>query len=91
VVNQDIHFRPKIILSILYCNVTSSQLLIMNVKGQITNVLPLVEARAKKSWICNALCKVDDPILVDRYKKFLQAISLLLRKYQNCYKRFIHV
>jgi len=42
----------------------------MNEKGQITNVLPLVEARAKKSWTCNALCKVDDPILIDRYEKF---------------------
>jgi len=75
-----------------YRNVTSSQSLVMNAKGQITNVLPLVEARAKKSWICNALCKVDDPILIDRYEKFLQAISLctfkkipeLLQKIHTC-------
>jgi len=63
----------------------------MNAKSQITNVLPLVEARAKKSWICNAP-KVDDPIIVDRYERFLQAISLctfkkiseLLQKIHTC-------
>jgi len=53
-----------------YRNIISSQSLIMNVKGQITNVLPLMEARAKKSWVCNTLCKIDDPILIDRYKEF---------------------
>jgi len=64
----------------------------MNAKGQITNVLSLVEARAKKSWICNALCKVDDSILIDRYEKFLQVINLctfkkipeLLQKIHTC-------
>ena len=53
---------------------TSSQPLITNVKGQIINVLPLVEAQAKKAWLCNTLCKINS-LVIDRYKKFLEAIN----------------
>lgn len=55
--------------------IAESQSLEMNTKGQITNVLPLVKARAKKSWLCDTLCKIDDPLLIDRYEKFLQEIN----------------
>jgi len=44
-------------------NITESQCLEMNIKGQITNVLPLMKARAKKLWLCDTLCKIDDPFL----------------------------
>jgi len=36
-------------IDVTYCNITESQSLEMNIKGQITNVLPLVKAQAKKS------------------------------------------
>jgi len=62
----------------------------MNVKGQIINVLPLMEAQAKKSWVCNTLCKVDDPILIDRYKEFHQAISTCTSKKISELLRKIH-
>lgn len=44
----------------------SSQPLIMNVKGQVTNVLLLIEARAKKAWSCSTSCKID-LLIIDRY------------------------
>jgi len=78
----------------MYHNITSSQLqsFAMNEKGQITNILPLVEGRAKKAWVCNTLCKVNDPVLIDRLEKFHQAISTctlkkipnLLQKIHTC-------
>ncbi|XP_077272806.1 uncharacterized protein LOC143903224 [Temnothorax americanus] len=75
-----------------YRNITSSQPLVMNVKGQTMNVLPLQQAQAKKSWECNTLCTIDDPFLIDRYEKFLQTISTctlnkipqLLEKIHTC-------
>lgn len=53
-----------------YHNITLSEVninepLIMNSKGQIVNVLPLIEGRAKKSWMCSTLCKINDPLLID--------------------------
>jgi len=54
-----------------YRNITESQSLEINIKDQITNVLPLVKARAKKSWLCDTLCKNDDQFLIERYEKFL--------------------
>ena len=64
----------------MYHNITSSEVnisepLILNTRGQIVNALPLIEARAKKSWSCSILCKVKNPFLIDRYQKFLQAIN----------------
>jgi len=54
---------------------------IMNVKGQTVNVLPLILARheqnlirAKKTCLCNSLCKIN-PLLIDRYQKFLEVIN----------------
>jgi len=78
-----------------YRNITESQCLEMNVKGQITNVLPLMKARAKKSWLCDTLCKIDDPFLIDRYEKFLQAMNTctfkkipqLLHKIHKCTRK----
>jgi len=58
-----------------YRNITESQCLEMNIKDQITNVLPLMKAQAKKSWLCDTLCKIDNPFLIDRYEKFLQAMN----------------
>ncbi|XP_036140365.1 uncharacterized protein LOC118644830 [Monomorium pharaonis] len=52
----------------------SSQSLITNVKGQIINILPLVEAQAKKAWLCNTSCKINS-FVIDRYKQFLEAIN----------------
>ncbi|KYQ54057.1 hypothetical protein ALC60_07036 [Trachymyrmex zeteki] len=74
-----------------YRNVSSSHL-IMNVEGQSTNVLPLIEAQAKKSWLCDDnLCKID-PFLINCYEKVLQTISIstfkkipeLLQKIHKC-------
>jgi len=78
-----------------YRNITESQSLEINIKGQITNVLPLVKARAKRSWLCDTLCKIDDPFLINRYKKFLQAMNTctfkkipqLLQKIHICTKK----
>ncbi|XP_011874742.1 PREDICTED: uncharacterized protein LOC105565807, partial [Vollenhovia emeryi] len=63
-----------------YREITSSQQpllhpLIMNVEGQVTNVLPLIQARAKKAWLCSASCKTDDRFLIERYRKFLEALN----------------
>jgi len=58
-----------------YRNITESQFLEINIKDQITNVLPLVKTRAKESWLCDTLCKIDDPFLIDRYEKFLHAMN----------------
>jgi len=53
----------------------------MNVKGQTVNVLPLILTRheqnltrAKKTWLCNSLCKIN-PLLIDRYQKLLEVIN----------------
>jgi len=51
----------------------------MNVKGQTENVLPLLarqqnSTRAKKTWLCNRLCKIN-PLLIDRYQKLLEVIN----------------
>ncbi|KYN12142.1 hypothetical protein ALC57_15686 [Trachymyrmex cornetzi] len=52
-----------------YRNISSSQVLAMTMEGQVTNVLPLIEAQAKKSWLCdNNLCKID-AFLIDCYEK----------------------
>jgi len=45
----------------------------MNEKGQVINILPLIEP-TKKTWICSVSCKID-PFIIDRYQKFLKAIS----------------
>jgi len=63
-----------------YYNITSSEVkitepLIVNTKGLVVNIFPSIEARAKKSWSCNALCKVNNLLLIDRYRKFLSAID----------------
>jgi len=63
-----------------YHDITSSEVnitesLIMNAKGQTENILPLIEARGKKSWLCSSLCKINDPLLIDRYQKLLEAIN----------------
>ena len=34
-------------------NISSSQILAINMEGQITNILSLIEAQAKKSWLCD--------------------------------------
>jgi len=47
-----------------YHTITESQSLETYIKGQITNVLPLVKTRAKRSWLCDILCKIDDPFLI---------------------------
>ncbi|KYM96060.1 hypothetical protein ALC62_13287 [Cyphomyrmex costatus] len=76
-----------------YRNISSSQILVMNMEGQITNILPLIEAQAKKSWLCdNSLCKIHDQFLIDCYEKVLQSISIctfkkipqLLQKIHEC-------
>ncbi|KYM97819.1 hypothetical protein ALC62_11486 [Cyphomyrmex costatus] len=60
-----------------YRNISSSQILVINMEGQITNVLPLIEAQGKKSWLCdNSLCKIHDQYLTDCYEKVLQSISI---------------
>jgi len=63
-----------------YCDINSSKVnvtepLMLNTRGQIVNMLTLVEARAKKSWLCGTLCKVNDPLLIERYQKLLEAIN----------------
>jgi len=54
---------------------------IINVKGQTENVLPLLarqqnlsKTRARKTWLCNSLCKIN-PLLIDRYQKLLKVID----------------
>ena len=54
-------------------NVTSSKPLVINTKGQVINILPLIQA--KKSWLCNTSCKIDNPFLIDRYQKFLETVN----------------
>jgi len=34
----------------------------------------LITAQAKKSWSCSALCKTDNPVLIERYQKFLGTV-----------------
>ncbi|KYN17581.1 hypothetical protein ALC57_10130 [Trachymyrmex cornetzi] len=64
-----------------YRNIFSSQVLAMNMEGQVTNVLPLKEAQAKKSWLRDDnLCKIDDPFLINCYEKVLQTISICIFK-----------
>jgi len=54
-----------------------------------------VKARAKRSWLCDTLCKIDDPFLINRYEKFLQAMNTctfkkipqLLQKIHICTKK----
>jgi len=74
VVYRDIQLHPKIILLILHTVNLLHQPLVTNVKGQVINVLPLIEAQAKKTWSCSTSCKID-PFIIDRYEKFLEAIS----------------
>jgi len=73
VANRDIQLRPKIIFDATYRTITESQSLEINIKGQITNVLPLVKARAKR--LCDILCKIDALFLINRYEKFFQAMN----------------
>jgi len=63
----------------------------MNMKGQTENVLSLIETRAKKTWLCSSLCKINDPFLIDRYQKLLEVINACTLKnvsklLQNIYK-----
>ncbi|KYN07689.1 hypothetical protein ALC62_01337 [Cyphomyrmex costatus] len=76
-----------------YRNISSSQILVMNMEGQIKNILPLIEAQAKNSWLYNnSLCKIHDQFLIDCYEKVLQSISIctfkkipqLLQKIHEC-------
>ncbi|KYN14475.1 hypothetical protein ALC57_13321 [Trachymyrmex cornetzi] len=75
-----------------YHNISLPQHLITNVEGQITNVLPVIEAKAKKAWLRDDnLCKID-PFLINCYEKVLQTISIctfkkipeLLQKIHKC-------
>jgi len=50
--------------------VTLSEPLIMNVKGQNINILPLIKGQTKKSLSNKLSNKTDDPFLIDRYEKF---------------------
>jgi len=50
-----------------YNELTSSQPLVTNVKGQVINVLPLIEAQAKKAWSCSTSCKIDPFFFIDFY------------------------
>lgn len=59
----------------IYHKVTFKESLIINMEGQVVNVLPLITAQAKKSWTCSTLCKTDNPVLIERYQKFLQTVS----------------
>lgn len=59
----------------MYRKIISSESLIMNVKGQVMNVMPLIKARGKKSWLCSDLCKID-PHLIIRYQHFLEIINM---------------
>jgi len=58
-----------------YRNTILKESLVMNMEGQLLNVLPLITAQAKKSWSCSALCKTDNPVLIERYQKFLETVS----------------
>jgi len=55
-------------IDVTYRNITESQSLEMNIKGQIINVLPLVKAQAKNHGYAIP-CKIDDPFLINRYRK----------------------
>jgi len=57
-----------------YHNTILKESLVMNMEGQVVNVLPLITAQAKKSWSCSVLCKTDNPVLIERYQKFLETI-----------------
>jgi len=58
-----------------YGDVTLSESFVMNAKGQVINVLPLLKEQAKKSWLCNTLCKANNPFLISRYQEFLETIN----------------
>lgn len=57
-----------------YRNIISSEPLVINAKGQVVNILPLIKGQTKKSWTCNILCKIDNP-LISCYQKFLEIIN----------------
>ena len=54
---------------------TLQESLIMNMEGQVVNVLPLITAQAKKSWSCSFACKTDNPVLIERYQQFLETVN----------------
>jgi len=55
---------------------TSSKPLVINAEGKVINVLPLEHKMGgKKSWSCNISCKIDDPLLINRYQKFLEIVN----------------
>lgn len=58
-----------------YRDETLSESFVMNAKGQVVNMLPLLEEKAKKSWLCNTSCKTNNPFLISRYQKFLVTIN----------------
>ena len=62
-----------------YHNATLRESLVMNMEGQVVNVLPLIRAQAKKSWSCNISCKIDSN-LIERYQKFLEIINTCILK-----------
>ncbi|KAK0157034.1 hypothetical protein PV328_011985 [Microctonus aethiopoides] len=65
-----------------YNKATLLEPLMMNMKGQVVNVLPLTEAQAKKSWSCDTSCKTkNDSVLIERYQKFLEFMSNCSLKY----------
>jgi len=50
--------------------------LVMNAEGKVVSVLPLEQKmRGKISWSCNISCKIDDPLLINRYQKFLEIVN----------------
>lgn len=59
----------------LYHKKNLPESVIMNVKGQVMNVLPLIPGRAKKSWLCDEVCKIYDSYLIKRYQKFLEVVN----------------
>ena len=57
-----------------------TKLLILNEKGQVTNVLPLLDDNNKKQskiWMCNDICKIDNESIIQRYQALLKTADRL--------------
>ena len=64
-----------------------TKLLILNEKGQVTNVLPLLDDNNKKQskiWMCDDICKIDNESIIQRYQALLKTADRL--KVKSVYK-----
>ncbi|KAL0116343.1 hypothetical protein PUN28_009737 [Cardiocondyla obscurior] len=56
----------------------------INIKeGKICNLLPTINGTAQKNWLCSTICKVDNPLIIDRYLNLLEGLGKISLKKLN--------